>query len=120
MLDEFFAEKVSSTTPSNKLFPEPPPLIAVGTTSQYHLPDETPIVDVTDLALDVEIASFKLPSDNVPVLSLAFKVAKLLVQVSSVISVAARLVTAKWLSLPDVSAPIPLEFWLVPVCLNSK
>ena len=46
--------------------------------------------------------------------------AKLLVQVSSVTSVAARLLTDQWLSWPDVSAPIPLEFWLVPVCLNSK
>ena len=65
----------------------------------------------------------KLPSDNVGAgleTIKGFNVAKLLVQVSVVTSVPARLVTAKWLSWPDVSAPIPLEFWLVPVCLNSK
>ena len=49
-----------------------------------------------------------------------FQVQKLFVQVSVVISVADKLFTAKWLSLPLVSAPIPLEFALVPVCLYSK
>ena len=51
--------------------------------------------------------------------SKGFNVAKLLVGVSVVTSVAARLTGAKWLPLPDVSAPIPLAFVPVPVCLNS-
>ena len=66
-----------------------------------------------------------LPSDNSEVLNwpsakTEFKVQKLLVQVSSVTSVAARLFGVQWWVLPDVSVPIPLALALVPVCLNCK
>ena len=103
--------------------PTPPPAV-LNLYSIYHLPWETAIVLLAGVkAVPLGAVKSKLPSakvGDVVWVSIELNVAKLLVGVSSVTSVAARFDTAKCLSLPDVSAPIPLELVLVPVCLNSN
>ena len=107
----------SEASPAKALLEE------VAVHSQYHFPLERPIVPMADDQLALPSAvTFKFPSVWAILASgnKAFNVAWLFVQVSVDWSTAVRLLTAKWLSLPDVSAPKPELFWLVPDCLNSK